>query len=127
MRRVNDNKWLGVLALVTSLQAVGCTTAVLQAGADDPRAFALLPVAVLGDLIAAAAGDSASSSSAPPTPDPSPASWEDPDDWVAACDGPILCEAPKSFVCYGVPGDCYCACSVNVASASGAGAMASMQ
>lgn len=121
MRWVTTNpktKWLGVIALMFSLQTIGCTTAVLQAGAEDPRAFALLPVALIGDVISAAA-DGVSSSPAPaPVPDPALLSWEDPGDWVADCDGPTFCEAPKAFTCYGRPGECYCACEMETLVAS---------
>lgn len=114
-----------VLLMWMSSSTVGCATStVMQAGADNPRAFAALPFALVGDLIAAAASGG-SSASAPP--DPSLLSWEDPDDWIAECEGPSLCHAPESFVCYGEPDDCHCACSMNVASTRGMVATASAQ
>ena len=117
-----------VLSMVMSFGSVGCTQAVMQAGGDDPRAFAALPIAVIGDLIAAAAsGGSSSAGSSTPPPDPSLLSWEDPDDWIAECEGPSLCRAPESFVCYGEPGDCHCACSMNVATTRGMTATTSPQ
>ena len=126
MRWVNDNsltKGIGALVLLLGLQSVGCTPAVVQAGADDPRAFALLPVAVIGDLIAS--GLRGGKSSRPNTPpDPSLASWEDPEDWVGECEGPLLCDAPRQFACYGSPGDCYCACELPLTATSASQATA---
>ncbi|HHH30545.1 MAG TPA: hypothetical protein ENK57_19690 [Polyangiaceae bacterium] len=125
MRWVNGGL---VLLMLMSSSAVGCTQAVMQAGADDPRAFAALPFALVGDLIAAgASGDSSSGGSSSAPHDPSLLSWEDPDDWVAECTGPTICRAPESFVCYGEPGDCHCACTMSIATTQGAAAAGSVQ
>ena len=117
-------RWaLGAIALLSSTTQ-GCTLAVLEVGAREPSALMLLPVAALGDLIggALAGGGSSSNSSSssaspgtlPPPPAPSYRYWSDPDDWVADCAGPLLCDPHETFVCEGGPGDCACHCEIPV-------------
>jgi hypothetical protein len=117
-----------VLVILLGTQTIGCTSSVIQAGAEDPRALVLLPVAIIGDLIAhGLSGDDKASKPVSPPPDPSLATWQDPDDWLASCDGPLLCKAPRQMSCYGGPGDCFCACEMEIASTSGASATATVQ
>ncbi len=101
-----------MLALgLTGLGTTGCTAAVINAGAQDPAALALLPVALIGDVIGMALGDDGGSDPVVAAA-PNHRHWQDPDDWVGSCDGPLMCPSHKLFACSGAPGDCHCECVV---------------
>lgn len=104
---------LGAVAMLST----GCAS-VLRAAADNPAALAFLPVAAAAEVIGAAAKESRKPSTGmltftPAAGNPGPLAyrdWQDPDDWVAACDGPMLCSEHEQFACTGTPGDCCCDC-----------------
>ena len=101
------------LGMLTS----GCAS-VLRAAADNPAALAFLPLAAAAEVIGAAAKESSKPSTgmvsvSVPSQTNAPLAfrdWQDPDDWIAACDGPMLCAEHEHFSCSGTPGDCYCDC-----------------
>jgi hypothetical protein len=108
-------------ALLIALGATntGCTTAMLvQSAADEPAVLAALPFTLLIDAFGAALGVKPSRATTPPPA--APIHWDDPDDWVAACAGPLHCPDHRHFVCEGVPGDCNCDCVVSTAATSAA-------
>lgn len=111
------------LGLTATMTGTGCTVAVLEASAKDPTALAFLPVALIGDLIGAAI-DGGGGGATAVAADPRHRHWQDPDDWVGSCDGPLMCPPHKVFACSGASGDCYCEC---VVIGTSMGAMASAQ
>ena len=99
--------------------STGCA-AIAKAAASDPAALAvILPLAIGAEIARAAAKrENAKPSNGMLTVTPGGATanplafrdWRDPDDWVAACDGPMLCGDQEHFQCSGEPGNCYCDC-----------------
>jgi hypothetical protein len=105
-----------VLASTTTM-VTGCMTTSLAsaAGSGGAPAVALLPVALVidGALLAMLANSSSGPSG--PSAFPSPrvsVNWQDPQNWVASCDGPLLCAEHEEFLCLGSPGNCTCSCEV---------------
>ena len=100
-----------------ALLTTGCG-AVLEAAAANPAALVFLPVAAAAEVIGRVAKENRKPSTgmvsvSVPTPANAPLAyryWEDPNDWVAECDGPMLCSEHEHFSCTGTPGDCYCDC-----------------
>ena len=96
-----------VLVACLGLGSSGCISS-----AADPRAFVLLPLTLPLQLAfgAAASGLASGSSSGGTGVSYSAYNWKDPNDWVADCTGPILCEEGARHRCTGVPGACQCDC-----------------
>lgn len=107
-------------AMMLGLGSSGCA-ALMDAAAFDPRALALLPVAAAAQVLGAAAKENRKPSNGminvlPASAQAHPLAyrhWDDPDDWIAECDGPILCGEHEHFSCTGTPGDCFCDCVGN--------------
>jgi hypothetical protein len=103
-----------ILAGALALGSTGCTAAVLQNADSNPAALVALPFAVIVDAIAAApaaAMGAPISATPPPPPQGRYRNWKDPDDWVAECAGPAICQDYEYAVCRGTPGDCMCSCT----------------
>lgn len=98
----------------------------MEAAAKHPEAIVLLPVAAVVEGIALAVRANSENkkpsngmiSMSLPAVQSDPLAyrhWQDPDDWVAACDGPMMCGEHEHFSCAGTPGNCYCDCVGNLA------------
>jgi hypothetical protein len=85
---------------------------VVGAAVANPPVAALLPISITFDALLAALARAGSSSQPGPGVSYAAYGWRDPDDWVAKCEGPILCEKHRHFVCTGAPGNCECHCEV---------------
>jgi hypothetical protein len=114
-------KWIATAMLaMCGIGSTGCFTQAVM-GANSPEALVLLPVAMTFDLIGLAAAGAARSNlrSPPGGPPPNYANlgFQDPDDWVGECAGPLWCDEHEQFVCEGRPGDCDCWCEVTPAPA----------
>jgi len=105
---------IGLLGMLSSGTG-GCATAsLLEMG--DARAMALLPLTLTFDAIhlgILSAGSGRRSSAAAPPANPM-VGWQDPDDWVGSCAGPLFCPDHKHFVCTGTPDACACECEVTL-------------
>ena len=118
------HKGIGALAICAGLLANGCAS-VLEAAAQNPAALVFLPVAAVAEIATAASKENRKPSNGMVTMSlPNPANaplanryWDDPNDWVADCDGPMMCGDHEHFSCAGTPGDCYCDCVGSLVSA----------
>jgi hypothetical protein len=106
------NRMTCVLVACLGLGSSGCiSSAVLQNG--DPRSLVFLPLTLPLDfaaLLAASAMKGSSSGSSGATVSYSAYDWKDPNDWVADCAGPVLCQEGARHRCTGSPGACQCDC-----------------
>ncbi len=115
MRWVTQHRVVTGSAIALAMLTSGCA-ALAKAAAFDPAALAMVPVALAAQAITAAGREDQTPSNGminvlPNSFGPqSSRDWDDPDDWVAECDGPMLCSEHEQFACSGVPGDCFCDC-----------------
>lgn len=65
---------------------------------------------MMGTLIIHEAVSSAVSVGADPDPVSAMRYWEDPDDWLVDCPGPLDCPPYQVMTCWGGPDRCRCSC-----------------
>ncbi|MBW2452936.1 MAG: hypothetical protein JRI68_00400 [Deltaproteobacteria bacterium] len=100
---------LGLLVETTG----GCATAsLLEMG--DARALMFLPLTLTFDALSFGIASAGRRPRTAPQPAYSMSTWQDPDDWVATCEGPLFCPDHKHFVCTGEPDACSCLCEVTL-------------
>lgn len=105
-------RWAWCLLTVGALASSGCATqAVLSSG--QPEALALVPFALMFDAFTAGIA-SAGCGAATYTPNYAMLDWQDPDDWVGDCAGPLMCPSHAHFVCEGRARTCNCWCEVTL-------------
>jgi hypothetical protein len=103
---------VGLLGLLIEATGACATASLMRSG--DASALMLLPLTLTFDAIhlaiASALGGKGNRGAGPVI---NPAlGWHDPDDWVATCEGPLLCPEHRHFQCTGQPHECTCSCVV---------------
>lgn len=73
---------------------------------------------MFGMLLVQEAASSAVTAWAHPDPISPLRYWQDPDDWVGQCPGPLNCPSYQIMHCRGVAGHCRCSCEYDAAQAA---------